>query len=113
MSTGWDVSNRVGPLAHTEGLIRLEETGFELVYVPSDDYSGLSYVDILADERSEAASTVLRRAAAWFAQQKVKVERVMTDNGSAFLAKEFAATRERSTCVTNARAPTRTYEWEG
>jgi len=67
----------------------------ELVYVATDDYTRLSYVDILADERSETASTFLNRAVDWFAQQKVKVERVMTDNGSAFLAKEFAATCER------------------
>ena len=69
--------------------------GFEFVYVAIDDFTRLSYVDILADERSESASSFLMRAVDWFAQQNVKVERVMTDNGSAFLAKEFAATCEK------------------
>lgn len=69
--------------------------GFEFVYVAIDDFTRLSYVDILADERSESASSFLTRAVGWFAQQNVKVERVMTDNGSAFLAKEFAATCEK------------------
>ena len=66
--------------------------GFEFVYVAIDDFTRLSYVDILPDERSESASTFLRRAVEWFALQKVTVERVMTDNGSAFLAGQFAKT---------------------
>jgi transposase InsO family protein len=64
--------------------------GFEFVYVAIDDFTRLSYVDILADERSETASSFLKSAVEWFAMQKVKVERVMTDNGSAFLAGQFA-----------------------
>jgi transposase InsO family protein len=68
--------------------------GFEFVYVAIDDFTRLSYVDILADERSETASTFLKRAVDWFAMQKVNVERVMTDNGSAFLAGQFAKTCE-------------------
>jgi transposase InsO family protein len=66
--------------------------GFEFVYVAIDDFTRLSYVDILADERSESASTFLTRAVEWFVKQNVKVERVMTDNGSAFLAGHFAKT---------------------
>ena len=69
--------------------------GFEFVYVAIDDFTRLSYVDILADERSESASSFLTRAVDWFARQNVTVERVMTDNGSAFLAKEFVATCEK------------------
>lgn len=63
--------------------------GFEFVYVAVDDASRLSYVQILADERSEAACTFLSNAVAWFARQDVHVERVMTDNGSAFLSRQF------------------------
>jgi transposase InsO family protein len=63
--------------------------GFEFVYVATDDFTRLSYVEVLADERSEAASSFLVRAVAWFAQQKVIVERVMTDNGSAFVSRQF------------------------
>jgi len=68
--------------------------GFEFVYVAIDDFTRLSYVDILADERSETASSFLKHAVEWFAMQKVKVERVMTDNGSAFVAGLFAKTCE-------------------
>jgi len=71
-----------------------KKRGFEFVYVAIDDFTRLSYVDILADERSETASTFLKDAVNWFAQQHVKVERVMTDNGSAFVAGRFAKTCE-------------------
>jgi len=63
--------------------------GFEFVYVAVDDASRLSYVQILADERTEAACAFLTNAVAWFAQQKVRIDRVMTDNGSAFLSRQF------------------------
>jgi transposase InsO family protein len=43
----------------------------------------------LADERSEAASSFLKQAVAWFAQHDVRVDRVMTDNGSAFVSRQF------------------------
>src|SRR2546430_2204039 len=68
--------------------------GFEFVYVAIDDASRLSYVEILADERSEAACAFLANAIAWFGRMKVRVERVMTDNGSAFLSRGF-----RSLCA--------------
>ena len=63
--------------------------GFEFVYVATDDASRLSYTQILADERTDAACTFLRSAVEWFAQMNVRVERVMTDNGSAFRSSDF------------------------
>lgn len=72
-----------------------KKQGFEFVYVATDDFTRLSYVDVLADERSEAASSFLTRAVAWFAQRGVVVERVMTDNGSAFISRDFRDTCSR------------------
>ena len=69
--------------------------GFEFVYVATDDFTRLSYVEILADERSETASSFLTRAVAWFAQRGVVVERVMSDNGSAFVSRDFRDTCSR------------------
>ena len=68
-----------------------KKQGFEFVYVATDDYTRLSYVEILADERSEAASSFLRRAVEWFAKRNIRIERVMTDNGSAFVSRQFTA----------------------
>ena len=58
-----------------------KKQGFEFAFVAVDDASRLSYVELLADERSEAACAFLARAVSWFAKQNVRVERVMTDNG--------------------------------
>jgi transposase InsO family protein len=64
---------------------RFEEgAGYEYVHVCVDDYSPLAYLELLADERAQTAIGFLRRAPAWFAAQGVQVERVMTDNGSAY-----------------------------
>ena len=73
-----------------------KKQGFEFAYVAVDDASRLSYVEMLADERSEAACAFLSNAVSWFAQQNVRVERVMTDNGSAFVSKDF---REHCTAL--------------
>jgi transposase InsO family protein len=64
---------------------RVEEgAGYEYVHVCVDDFSRLAYVEVLANERAQTAIGFLRRALAWFAAQGIRVERVMTDNGSAY-----------------------------
>lgn len=61
-----------------------EAAGYEYVHVCVDDFSRLAYVEVLRDERATTAIGFLRRALEWFATQGVHVERVMTDNGSAY-----------------------------
>jgi transposase InsO family protein len=63
--------------------------GFEFVFVATDDASRLSYSQIFADERSEAACAFLRNAVAWFARMNVRIERTMTDNGPAFRSRAW------------------------
>lgn len=65
--------------------------GWEFVHVAIDDASRLTYAEILDYERSGTACRFLERAVAWFAKQGVITERVMTDNGSAFVSHEYAA----------------------
>jgi transposase InsO family protein len=58
--------------------------GWEYVYVCIDDATRLAYVEVLADEKARTAVGFLRRAVSHFASFGVRVERVMTDNGSAY-----------------------------
>jgi transposase InsO family protein len=58
--------------------------GYEYVHVCVDDATRLAYVEVLSDERATTAIGFLRRAIAFFAARGVSVERVMTDNGSAY-----------------------------
>jgi len=60
--------------------------GWEFVHVAVDDYSRLAYAEVLLDERSVTAAGFLRRAVAFFARYGITVERVLTDNGSAYRA---------------------------
>jgi transposase InsO family protein len=60
--------------------------GWEYVHVAVDDYSRLAYVEVLDDEKATTAAGFLGRAIAFFARYGIRVERVMTDNGSAYRA---------------------------
>lgn len=49
-----------------------------------DDHSRVAYVEAHDDEKKETATAVLRRAVAWFDARGVNIERVLSDNGSAY-----------------------------
>jgi len=63
---------------------RIGDAGWESVHVCVDDHSRLAYAEVLTDEKATSAAGFLRRAVAFFAIHGVKVERVMTDNGSPY-----------------------------
>ena len=58
--------------------------GTAFLHTVIDDYSRATYVEICADEKAATAIGVLNRAVAWFAERGVTVERVLSDNGSAY-----------------------------
>jgi transposase InsO family protein len=68
---------------------RVTGIGWEHVHVAIDDASRLAYTEVLPSERKEDAVAFLSRALAWFARHGVAVERVMTDNGSAYRSRQF------------------------
>jgi transposase InsO family protein len=57
-------------------------TGF--VHTVIDDHSRVAYAQICPDETAATAIAVLQRSVAWFAARGVTVERVLSDNGSAY-----------------------------
>jgi transposase InsO family protein len=65
--------------------------GWEFVHVCIDDHSRLAYVEVLGAEDAATAIGFLRRALAWFRARGVVVERVMTDNGPAYISHAHAA----------------------
>ena len=56
------------------------------VHTVIDDYSRVAYAEVHDDEKAVTAAGVLYRAVAWFAERGVTVERVMSDNGSAYVS---------------------------
>ena len=81
--------------------------GWEAVHVCIDDASRLAYSEVLADERKTSAVPFLERAVGWFARQGVTVERVMTDNGSAYRSHHWRQACGGPGCATSAPGPTR------
>jgi transposase InsO family protein len=65
--------------------------GWEAVHVCVDDTTRLAYVEVLPDEKGETSVGFLSRAVAWFANNGVAVERVMTDNGAPYKSRVWAA----------------------
>jgi transposase InsO family protein len=60
------------------------KVGTCFVHTVIDDYSRVAYAEIHDDEKAVTAAAVLHRAVAWFAERGVVVERVLSDNGSAY-----------------------------
>jgi transposase InsO family protein len=65
--------------------------GWEFVHVCIDDASRIAFSKVMKNERQGCAVAFLRAAITYYASLGVKVERVMTDNGSCY--KSFAFRR--------------------
>jgi transposase InsO family protein len=72
-----------------EGRRRLT-VGWEFVHVAIDDHSRLAYAEVLPDEKALTAIGFLRRALAFYRRYGITVERLLTDNGSAYVSARHA-----------------------
>ena len=63
---------------------RSRGAGWEFVHVCVDDATRLTYVEVLSGEKATTAIGFLRRAVAFYRAHGITVERLMTDNGSAY-----------------------------
>lgn len=79
----------VGPGRHTK------RAGWEAVHVAVDDASRLAYVEVLANQTATTTVGFLIRAITWFADHGVTIHEVMTDNGSPYRSKLWAAEIDR------------------
>ena len=77
--------------------------GIAFVHTVIDAHSRMAYTEICTDEKAATAIGVLQRAVAWFADHGVTVERVLSDNGSAY--KSYAW---RDACIELRITPKRT-----
>ena len=67
------------------------QTGFEYLHVMIDDHSRLAYAEVLDDLTAACAIAFLGRAVAWFAELGVRVQALMSDNGSCYIAHSYRA----------------------
>jgi transposase InsO family protein len=88
------------------GMVKNRGIGWEVLHVCIDDASRLAYTELLPDEKKESAIAFLDRALDWFARHGVTVERIMTDNGSAYRSHAF---RDRLAALALRHIRTRPY----
>ena len=81
--------HEIGKRIHGDRGTRSRGAGWEFVHVCVDDHSRIAYVEVLEDETARSATGFFRRAVAWFASLGVRTERVMSDNGSCYVANAF------------------------
>ena len=90
---GWYVTN-------TSYRIRGPLRGQDFIHVAIDDHSRFVYVEALPNEKGDTTVGFLERAVEAFAAVGVKIEHILTDNGSNYISKLFRArARELGICL--------------
>ncbi len=72
----------------------VDGAGWEMLFVAVDDHARIAFTAMHPDEKTPQAVQFLRDAVVYYARLGVTVRRLLTDNGSAFRSKDFAAARK-------------------
>ena len=71
--------------------VRHRGIGWNHVHVAVDDHSRIAYAEELSDESPATTIAFLDRARRFFGEHGIEVERVLTDNGTAYRSRAFIA----------------------
>jgi transposase InsO family protein len=69
--------------------------GWQHLHVAIDDHSRLAYAELLVGQDAESCARFLERAAAWYRERGVVVERVLSDNAKAYHSRAWLETTRR------------------
>jgi transposase InsO family protein len=92
---------RIGSVGHritgrySGAVNRHHGISWEFVHVCIDDASRVAFVQVMADQRKESAVAFLEAAVDYYATLGIRIQRVMTDNGSCYQSKMFRAACKR------------------
>ena len=64
--------------------IRRGTAGWDYVHIAIDDATRLAYAEVLPDEKAATTVAFLRRAVGFYARHGIRVQRLLTDNGSGY-----------------------------
>ena len=76
--------------------------GYGYLHTVLDDHSRLAYTEILSDEKGSTTAAFWARAYDWFAGCGVRLDRCLSDNGSNYRSRDFAAALA-ATCTVHKR----------
>jgi transposase InsO family protein len=65
---------------------RRKTVGYEYLHIAIDDHSRLAYAEVLPDEKATTAIGFLQRATRFYRRYGITIERLLTDNGPAYIA---------------------------
>ena len=68
---------------------RNHQVGWEFVHVAIDDFSRIAYAEVLPDEKGQTCARFMRRACEWFARQGIRIQALLTDNGTGYRSHRF------------------------
>ena len=71
------------------GGYRTRGIGWDFVHVAIDDASRLAVAHVAEDEKGDTATALLKRTVEHYRQRGIRVQRVMTDNGSPYMSTAF------------------------
>ena len=78
-----------GHRIHGDRSRRVKGAGWENAHAAVDDHTRLAFVEVLPDEGQESVTGFLHRCVAWYAEQGIRIERVLTDRGSGYRSRLF------------------------
>ena len=64
--------------------MRQRGIGWEAVHLAIDDHSRVSFARLMADETAASCTQFLKEAVVYFNSMNIRIERVMTDNGTGY-----------------------------
>ena len=76
----WEIGKRI----RRDGINRSRRAGWQYLHVCIDDHTRLAYCEVLPSERKGDCAAFLGRAVAWYSEQGIAIERVLTDNAKAY-----------------------------
>jgi transposase InsO family protein len=76
----WEIGKRI----REDGIHRSRKAGWQHLHIAVDDHTRLAYAEILPSERKDDCAAFLRRAVSWYAEQGIRIERVISDNAKAY-----------------------------
>ena len=88
----WQVGKRI----LGDGKKRSPGAGWQFLHVAIDDHTRLAYAEVLPAEDGKICAAFLTRALAWYRDQGIQVERVLTDNAGAYRSRPW-----RTVCARN------------
>src|SRR5258708_4502230 len=82
---------RVGHRIHGDHTRRTPRAGYDYLHIAIDDRTRLAYAALLPDQTAASAAAFLTGVQRWFAARGVRIQALLTDNGSAYVGHVFGA----------------------